>query len=189
MGKYIYTPEDPKHPREWITCRQCGKEALVKAHGKGFCSKSCAQSGANNSMVTRAPDDDYAVRHHDIARLRGKADSCVWECRSARYEWAHYLGDLGKPDEYVGMCKKCHQRFDFAIKIMDEDYQASNAKLTEEIVIKCRKMYYEDHVPQAALAERYGVHPVVMHHAITGKQWSWVPMPKRRRRIVGLPPK
>lgn len=177
MGQYIYLPHDKKHPREWIVCKRddCprnGEPALVKAHGKGFCSKSCAQRGAENSMAKKTPDNYNGV-HNRLHSAQGKASSCVWGCEAPKYEWAHILGEMGPPDEYVGMCGRCHRRFDFAIKTMKPDYQAFNAKLNEAIVRECRKLRAQG-VPNVALAERYGVHPVVMANAISGKQWRFV---------------
>jgi hypothetical protein len=171
-AKYIYIESDPKHPREWIVCSVCGKDALVKAHGKGFCSKSCAQKGANNSMVTGKPNE-YLGLHLRLNAERGKADHCVWGCESARYEWANLTDDYEDFDDYAQMCKECHQRYDFARKIMEPDYRAKNSKLTEAIVKECRRLHKEG-VPQAVLARRYGVAAEVMHNALVGKQWWWV---------------
>lgn len=177
MGQYIYLPQDPKHPREWIVCKRddCprnGEPALVKAHGKGFCSKSCAQRGPENSMAKRTPDN-YNGIHNIVHKVLGKASSCVWGCESSRYEWAHMLGEIGSPDEYVEMCKRCHHRFDFAIKTMEPGYRAPHAKLSESIVRECRKLHAHD-VSIVALAERYGVSQTVMRRAISGQQWKFV---------------
>lgn len=38
-----------------------------------------------------------------------------------RYEWAHNLGESGPPEDYVAMCHRCHNRFDAAIRMMQQD--------------------------------------------------------------------
>src|ERR1017187_7317964 len=120
-AQYEY-PKGPDHPHEWITCRVCLTRALVKAHGKGFCSKQCSQLGENNSAKWLGSAASYGAVHQRVYRTRGRAEACAWGCASQRrYEWANLTGELHDVFDYTEMCKRCHQRFDFARSTMEED--------------------------------------------------------------------
>jgi hypothetical protein len=49
-----------------------------------------------------------------------------------------------------------------------------NSKLTEHIVIRCRKLYHKKGVGATKLARLYGVSKNTMLYACTGKQWSHI---------------
>lgn len=110
--RYVYKPDD-KHPYEWITCRECGTRALVRAHGKGFCSTRCAQSGANNS-VWKGDDAGYLAKHQRQYRTSGRASACVFGCTEGPFEWA----SLVVIDDFMGLCVSCHRKFDAAIRLV-----------------------------------------------------------------------
>jgi hypothetical protein len=48
------------------------------------------------------------------------------------------------------------------------------AKLTDEIVLECRRRYAAGETQQVLAAE-YGVHQAAMSQAITGASWAWLP--------------
>lgn len=111
---------DPYEARE---CAGCGRPCLVRRRGDGrqgaFCSRECAIRGPH-SKAWKGDGASYAQKHKRIRAQRGPASGCVWGCDSTRYEWAHNLGEIGTPDEYVSMCHRCHNRYDAAIGMMSK---------------------------------------------------------------------
>jgi hypothetical protein len=83
-------------------------------------SVSCWQRGENNSHWA-GDDASYTALLKRIYTQRGSATECVWGCEHTHYEWAHNLGEVGEPEEYVAMCVRCHRRFDKAIAKMQLD--------------------------------------------------------------------
>lgn len=58
----------------------------------------------------------YTDYHTIVKLMNGKANSCVWECKSDAYEWANLTGDYKNPKDYIGMCIACHRKYDAAIR-------------------------------------------------------------------------
>ncbi len=52
--------------------------------------------------------------------------------------------------------------------------RCGTAKLTEAIVLECRRRYAAGEAQQD-LTREFGVHPGTMSQAITGKRWAWLP--------------
>ena len=71
---YIYK-EDGTTPMSGLFARSVA-DVYVKAHGKGFCSKSCAQRGANNS-TWKGDKAGYGSFHQRVYRARGRAFGCT----------------------------------------------------------------------------------------------------------------
>lgn len=120
----IKSGSGPYQPRtcDWCSSRFFGKiEKTQPTYGR-FCSVHCSRMGRGHAEGAmnpswKADDITYISAHCRVRRRRGKADSCVWGCMDvARYEWANMTGDLANPDDYVGMCARCHRRFDQAIR-------------------------------------------------------------------------
>lgn len=112
VAKYRYKPGDTKHPQEQVTCELCGTVAWVKK-GSRFCSKSCAQSGSNNS-VWRGEGAGYLALHGRVYRKRGPAREFVCACGKQAREWANLTGHYDDTQDYTAMCSKCHHRYDAA---------------------------------------------------------------------------
>jgi hypothetical protein len=49
-----------------------------------------------------------------------------------------------------------------------------NSKLTEAIVVRMRREYFEGKVTQGELARRYGVSVETIRKALMGETWGWV---------------
>lgn len=110
-------PKGGKHPHEWINCTSCGERALVRAHGKGFCSVRCAQSGENNS-TWRGDDAGYTAVHGRVYRAKSKATSCLFGDHPGPFDWANLLGDYPDTADYAQMCRSCHAGYDNAVRKM-----------------------------------------------------------------------
>lgn len=145
-AKYLY-PKGPKKPHEWIACRACGDRALVQAHGKGFCSVRCAQTGKNNSHWAGG-EVGYVGAHARVYRARGPATSCVFGDHPGPYDWANLMGDLTDPNDYAMMCRSCHNSFDGAQKkcfdyICPEGHSFEQdgyySRITEKGEVRCCK--------------------------------------------------
>jgi hypothetical protein len=66
-------------------------------------------------QVWKGDDAGYDAKHKRLP----KATTCVFGCVSTTgYENAHYLGEVGTPDEYFPACRRCHTRFDRAMAMM-----------------------------------------------------------------------
>lgn len=63
--------------------------------------------------------------------------------------------------------------------------RSGTAKLTDEIVIECRRRYAAGE-SQFALALEVGVSPTAMGHAVTGKTWKHLPDAAPHRRRTGV---
>jgi hypothetical protein len=63
----------------------------------------------------------YRGAHNRVRKVRGKATSCVWGHQSTRYEWANLTGNLADPDDYAPMCRRCHTRYDAAVRMTAEN--------------------------------------------------------------------
>jgi hypothetical protein len=110
MGKYVYV-SGSNAPREWITCKACGEDSLVVAHGTGICI-NCVPRGSGR---WKGDAVGYHGAHARLYATRGKAGSCVWGCEAAEYEWANLTGNYVDPEDFASMCVSCHQRFDGAV--------------------------------------------------------------------------
>ena len=105
--RYVYTRDD-KHPQEWITCRQCGERALVRAHGKGFCSTRCAQMGENNSVWKgdQAKRNSGRLRAHRLYPELGDCEVCG-EKAAHRHHVNRNTFD-NSPENIQFLCVRCH---------------------------------------------------------------------------------
>jgi hypothetical protein len=111
---------------EWKQCEGCGELRLIRRSPKSswgrFCSRACAGTvrvGAGTSNW-RGDDACYASIHQRVYRTRGKASECIWGCIAERYDWANLTGDYADIWDFAPMCKRCHQRFDGAIRMMSK---------------------------------------------------------------------
>lgn len=118
-AKYIYKDGDRKHPYHWDECKECGKRALMKVRGAGFCSLSCSQMGSRNSMVNRDPDG-YAANHRKVSEALGKASGRRCMCGERAAHWANLTGNYVDTYDYTAMCARCHNRYDRARRSMEE---------------------------------------------------------------------
>lgn len=164
------------HRMEWITCSVCGKRALVRAGGKGYCSRGCGAKIAKrgNHYAFKGESAGYSGFHRRVYRARGKADHCA-KCGSSDptrlHQWANLTGDYGNPDDYAPMCVPCHRDYDSMCRARGSAHHS--ARLTEEIVRKARA----DHAagtPISEIAARHGVSHTTAARAVSGKTWAHV---------------
>jgi hypothetical protein len=90
----------------------CGNEEYVLAKSL----RSGKSTRCRRCMNWKGVDAGYAAKHIRVKNLKGKADSCIWGCDSELYDWACVTGNYDDPDDYVAMCRLCHNRFDIEVK-------------------------------------------------------------------------
>jgi hypothetical protein len=126
-GQFWYRPGSTSHPYEWKTCEGCGRLRLIQRRSdptRGrFCSRSCLTRSRTGTAAAhwRGDDAEYTGQHFRVYRERGKAAECVWGCQADHYEWANLTGDYLDVWDFASMCRRCHKRFDGAIRMMRED--------------------------------------------------------------------
>ena len=173
----IYLPGD-KSPREWITCKACGKRALVRVGGQGYCSKECAsrhRTGTDHPLW-RGDDASYFSLHNRVYRARGNADHCE-RCGATgserkRYEWANLTGHYEDIWDYERMCPPCHAAYDAPLKARGTRVQC--AKLTEDLVREARRRQAAGE-SCTSMADEFGVSHVALVKAVSGRTWKHVP--------------
>jgi hypothetical protein len=202
-GRYWYKIGSSSNPYEWKICEGCGKQCLIArrsdpARGR-FCSQSCQVSSRTGKDAShwRGDDAGYFALHGRVYQQRGKASECVWSCESRYYEWANLTGNYLDIWDYAQMCRRCHKRFDGAIRMMHPDrdngrrwYPAKlgaepgpqrgsrryNAKLTETLVAEA-KLQRAAGVPLQELAAALGVSNGTLSEAVNERSWRHVPVP------------
>ncbi len=168
-GQYWYKLPHGSDPYEPRRCKGCGEVKLIRRTGGTgeYCSHRCA------ARTLRGTDDPtYSALHVRTKVERGRASVCIWGCESSKYEWAHNQGEVGNPDEYFSMCKRCHARFDQAIRSMQEDYVpfGKHVILTPDLVREARVRHSAGETAKALAAE-FGVKYQTLWKAITGRNW------------------
>jgi hypothetical protein len=171
----IYPPGS-KSPHEWVTCKACGTEALVRMGGEGYCSKMCASRHRTGEAhpLWKGDEAGYHPMHARVYRARGKADHCSQCGRGddgVLYDWANLTGKYEDIWDYAPMCRSCHAAYDAPLKARGSANR--NAKLTEEIVLTARRRY-DAGESTYALAREYDVSGVAMAHAVFGRTWKHV---------------
>lgn len=113
----------------------CGTEderlTQVLLAGRSKSCGSCKYTSGAEHFNWKGENAGYEAKHTRVKNLKGKAASCVWGCEAELYDWACVMGDYDNPDDYVAMCRLCHNRFDIEVKrfIMNTS--------TDELVREC----------------------------------------------------
>jgi hypothetical protein len=165
---------------EWIVCSACGEDALVRAGGKGYCSRGACRGSAGSRRkgtdhhAWKAGDASYSAMHNRVYRTRGKADHCS-KCGlsdpAVTYQWASLTGKLDDPYDYAQMCPKCHRQYDIACLKIGEEHHA--AKLTADAVREIRARAASGELGKA-LSREFGVDPSTVYDIINRKKWKHV---------------
>jgi hypothetical protein len=179
--EYVADASGRVRKMESIACEQCGNPALVRA-GHRFCSKACAvlkqhadgksrQASGPEHYAWKGSDAGYQALHMRIIRSRGRADHCEWRdkagCKSRKYEWAHLHGtDPGDVQNYVSLCKTCHQRYDG-----QQGSGHANAKLTDTQVTEIRIRYDAGGISQQSLADEFAVDQSTISKVVLGERY------------------
>jgi hypothetical protein len=175
-GRAGIYPPGSKSPHEWISCKGCGKDVLVRMGGQGYCSKACSSKDRTRDAhpLWRGDEAGYVSMHKRVRRARGKAFGCT-QCGlrdpAGYYEWANLTGRYEDIWDYTSMCKACHVVYDIALLPRGE--ANGNAKLTEESVREIRARAARG-VTAYAMRNDYGVCAVTLRHVIAGHTWKHV---------------
>ncbi len=65
----------------------------------------------------------YFAAHQRVYKARGKAvhcEICGPTCTSLRFEWANVSGNHHDINDYISLCKSCHNKFDLKNIIQNE---------------------------------------------------------------------
>lgn len=111
----------------------------------------------------------YQAMHNRVMHARGRADHCEWRdtvgCSSIAYEWAHlHETDPGDPQNYVSLCKPCHQSYDGQV---GETH--ASAKLTDDQIAEIRRRYAAGDISQQSLANEFGIHQASISKIVLGQ--------------------
>jgi hypothetical protein len=111
-----------KHRKqEWSAERR--QTASIAAKARGNNHPDGCQCGWHLQQGKRAEDPSYGAIHMRLSRERGNPSYC-WYCGcmdAAIYDWAytgkgHIWGEgqgySENLDDYIGLCRFCHQQFD-----------------------------------------------------------------------------
>jgi len=109
--------------------------------------------------------------HNRVMRARGRAGHCEWReeagCASTTYEWAHlHDTDPGDPQNYIQLCKTCHQRYD-----KQTGADNARAKLTVPQVEAIRAVYAAGAVSQEAIGALYGIGQGTVSRIVRGESY------------------
>lgn len=103
----------------------------------------------------------YAAAHKRVQKVRGKAERCTnSECPGASktYEWASLNKRYWDVNDYVALCKSCHERMDKSGK------RHKNARLSADTVRAIRSL--AGHVRNCQIAKRLNVSQITVHRVI-----------------------
>ena len=151
-----------------------------------------ARNGESNSSW-RGDDMGYSGRHIRVRRIRGAATSCynrelgLRDCSSQVFDWSQLHGSDGLDPllDYWPLCRSCHNAYDgTGPDVTQPSTQGSkhySAKLTEAIVLECRRRHFVGGEFQKDLAREFDVNGSTMHEAILGVTWKHVSMPEQLR--------
>jgi hypothetical protein len=119
---------------------------------------------------------EYRLNHRCVRAARGPAWQQTCEhCGKQARDWATIHGCTGEsPDDFMPLCKSCHQIYDgVRLPVISRGEACASAKLTEEIVrlIRIRHAAGES---ARVMAGDYGVIPDSIRNVVNFRTWRHV---------------
>lgn len=126
----------------------------------------------------------YSAFHYRVVAQRGKPQKCE-ECSDTKGDmcWANVTGKYEDPNDYIRLCRSCHQRKDIKRRIETQQMtcpkrpkdnrfkHANRCILTEAQIIEAKRLKDEGWT-WVALGKRYRVVSNTVKFAVNGKTWS-----------------
>lgn len=113
--------------------------------------------------------------HAWLRRTFGKPSTCenCGTIEAKRYDWANisgkYLRDI---NDFKRLCVKCHKKFDNHLLARGE--KQGSSKLTENQIVKIRKMYKTNKFSQREIAKKFSVSQHNIHRITNNETWKHV---------------
>lgn len=111
--------------------------------------------------------------HAWLRRTFGKPSTCE-NCgtkKAKMYHWANISGKyLRDRNDFKRLCVKCHRKFDNHLLARGE--KQGSSKLTENQIVKIRKMYKTNKFSQREIAKKFSVSQHNIHRITNNETWK-----------------